>query len=139
MIINLTAVHLLSCPAVHRNSACSGFLCKKSHFNSVDVVIIPAFADFDRNGNVHRFNNRLCNFVCKLRFLHQACPSAVHGNFRSRAAHIYVEYIRLVFEAFDCRLSHNFRVVTENLCTARSLGAYCKQFSAFFVAHCQTF
>ena len=114
--VGASCVHLRAGTAVNHDGRRSCLLADLRKLNCVDAAVIPALAEFDRDGLIHRGHDGLDYPPRKLRRLHQRRAVSGFDDLPDRAPHIYIEDIRAGIPQRHARgLGHYLRLVAEDL------------------------
>ena len=108
-------VELLTRPPMHRNCCRTRILCNLGHLYCIDMLIVKAFSDFDRDRLVDCLYRLTDNFTCKLRILHKCWALTVVHDLRNRAAHIQIQDIERAILNLMRNVWNNFRIRAEKL------------------------
>ena len=120
--VGAAGIHLHARAPVHGDSGCARLLAHLRKGHGVDVSAIPAFAEFHGHGHVHGLDDRFNDASSELGVAHERRTVAAADDLAHRAAHVDVQNIRAgVCQRHGRGLSHDLRLVAENLCGGRML------------------
>ena len=94
----------------------SGTFADAGKFDGVDIAVVKALAEFDRDGTAGGFDDRFDDAAGKLGIAHERGAIAAFDNFADRTAHVDINDIGAGKLARHRRgLGHDLRLVAEDL------------------------